>query len=90
VLVCAVDVVDGALRMASVAPKAQTMSSLEEIGISGTEYLRETLTNCVDPISAIEEFQDQNGILLPSLKPALHFLDLHGISRLDFHQSGDH
>lgn len=63
------------------------MSSLEEIGISGTEYLRETLTNCADPIAAIEEFQDQNGILLPSLKPALHFLDLHGISRLDFHQS---
>jgi len=29
----------------------------------------------------------QNGILLPSLRPALPFLDLHGIMRLEFHQS---
>nr|KAG5712462.1 hypothetical protein BaRGS_011436 [Batillaria attramentaria] len=40
-----------------------------------------------DPIKAIEEFQQQNGILLPSLKPALPFLDLHGVKRLEFHQS---
>ena len=31
--------------------------------------------------------QVQNGILLPSLRPALPFLDLHGIMRLEFHQS---
>lgn len=29
----------------------------------------------------------QNGILLPSLRPALPFLDLHGVMRLEFHQS---
>ena len=31
--------------------------------------------------------QLQNGILLPSLRPALPFLDLHGVMRLEFHQS---
>lgn len=28
-----------------------------------------------------------NGVLLPSLKPALPFLDLHGVKRLEFHTS---
>lgn len=32
-------------------------------------------------------YQLQNGILLESLRPALHFLDLHGVKRLDFHSS---
>ena len=32
-------------------------------------------------------FQSQNGILLPSLRPALPFLDLHGMQRVEFHQS---
>ncbi|ELU09957.1 hypothetical protein CAPTEDRAFT_189620, partial [Capitella teleta] len=31
--------------------------------------------------------QLQNGILLPSLRPSLPFLDLHGIRRLEFHQA---
>lgn len=31
--------------------------------------------------------QVENGILLPSLRPALPFLDLHGVQRLDFHTS---
>ncbi|XP_067933614.1 negative elongation factor B-like isoform X2 [Watersipora subatra] len=63
------------------------MTELNKIGIAGPEYLRETLTNCSDPLKAIEEFQEQNSILLPSLKPALHFLDLHSINRVDFHTS---
>ncbi|MPC91770.1 Negative elongation factor B [Portunus trituberculatus] len=29
----------------------------------------------------------ENGILLPSLRPMLHLLDLHGVKRLDFHNS---
>ena len=33
------------------------MSGLEEVGIPGPENLRESLTNCTDPLSAIEEFQ---------------------------------
>lgn len=32
-------------------------------------------------------FQLQNGILLPSLRPMLPLLDLHGVRRLDFHTS---
>ncbi|KAL7640276.1 UNVERIFIED_CONTAM: hypothetical protein RMT77_009690 [Armadillidium vulgare] len=60
---------------------------LEEIGIPGGSYLKESLTHCTDPLKAIEEFQVENGILLPSLKPMLHLLDLHGVKRLDFHQS---
>lgn len=63
------------------------MSGLEELGIPGGDHLREALTVCSDPIKAIEEFQQNNGILLPSLKPALPFLDLHGVKRLEFHQS---
>lgn len=63
------------------------MSGLEHLGIAGGDHLREALTVCSDPIKAIDEFQQQNGILLPSLKPALPFLDLHGVKRLEFHQS---
>lgn len=63
------------------------MAGLEELGIPGGEFLRESLTNCADPLAAIEEFQTDNGILLPSLRPALPFVDLHDIKRLDFHSS---
>ncbi len=31
--------------------------------------------------------QVENGILLPSLRPMLPLLDLHGIKRIDFHNS---
>ena len=55
---------------------------LEEIGIPGRDFLREALTSCTDPLKAIEDFQIQNGILLPSLRPMLPLLDLHGIKRL--------
>ena len=48
---------------------------------------REALTSCQDPLKAIEDFQIENGILLPSLRPMLPLLDLHGIKRLDFHNS---
>ncbi|XP_002735387.1 negative elongation factor B-like [Saccoglossus kowalevskii] len=63
------------------------MSGLEEVGIAGGDYLREALTNCTDPLAAIEEFQVENGILLPTLQPALPLLDLHEIHRYEFHQS---
>lgn len=63
------------------------MAGFEHLGIPGGDHLREALTVCSDPIKAIEEFQQQNGILLPSLKPALPFLDLHGVQRHEFHMS---
>ncbi|SPP78350.1 blast:Negative elongation factor B [Drosophila guanche] len=49
--------------------------------------LREALTSCTDPLKAIESFQLENGVLLPSLRPMLPLLDLHGVRRLDFHTS---
>lgn len=30
---------------------------LEEIGIPGGAYLKDSLTHCTDPLKAIEEFQ---------------------------------
>ncbi|GBN99721.1 Negative elongation factor B, partial [Araneus ventricosus] len=63
------------------------MSGLEEVGIPGKEYLREALTNCADPLKAIEDFQTENGILLPSLRPMLPLLDRHGVPRQEFHLS---
>ncbi|GFR07136.1 negative elongation factor B [Trichonephila clavata] len=63
------------------------MSGLEEVGIPGKEYLREALTNCAEPMKAIEDFQTENGILLPSLRPMLPLLDRHGVPRQEFHLS---
>lgn len=62
-------------------------TGLEEIGVPGQNYLRDALTSCTDPLKAIEEFQHDNGILLPSLRQMLPLLDLHGVRRLDFHTS---
>ncbi|TRY93158.1 hypothetical protein DNTS_012850 [Danionella cerebrum] len=62
-------------------------AGLPELGISNGEDLKETLTNCTDPLKAIDQFQVENGILLPTLQSALPFLDLHGTPRLEFHQS---
>ncbi|XP_067825577.1 negative elongation factor B [Heptranchias perlo] len=62
-------------------------SGLRELGIASGDDLKETLTNCTEPLKAIDQFQIENGILLPSLQSALPFLDLHSIPRLEFHQS---
>ncbi|XP_059484966.1 negative elongation factor B [Neocloeon triangulifer] len=60
---------------------------LEDVGIPGQVFLRDALTSCTDPLKAIESFQMENGILLPSLRPMLPLLDLHDVRRLDFHNS---
>ncbi|XP_014826483.1 PREDICTED: negative elongation factor B [Poecilia mexicana] len=62
-------------------------AGLPELGIANGEDLKETLTNCTEPLKAIDQFQMENGILLPTLQSALPFLDLHGTPRLEFHQS---
>ncbi|CAO1395031.1 unnamed protein product [Diamesa tonsa] len=62
------------------------MDKIEGI-LSGQTLLKNALTSCEDPLKAIEAFQLQNGIALPSLRPMLPLLDLHGIPRLDFHSS---
>ncbi|KAJ1145728.1 hypothetical protein NDU88_012012 [Pleurodeles waltl] len=62
-------------------------SGLQDLGVANGEDLKETLTNCTEPLKAIEQFQTENGVLLPSLQSALPFLDLHSIPRLEFHQT---
>lgn len=60
---------------------------LEAVNVNGPTYLKHALLSCTDPLKAIEQFQLSNGILLPSLRPMLPLLDLHGVRRLDFHTS---
>ncbi|XP_015514538.1 negative elongation factor B isoform X1 [Neodiprion pinetum] len=69
------------------ATKSTEGTGLEDLGVPGQVFLRDALTSCTDPLKAIEEFQLENGILLPSLRPMLPLLDLHGVRRLDFHAS---
>ena len=69
------------------ANSSTAATGLEVLGIPGRDYLREALTSCSDPLQAIEEFQVENGILLPSLRPMMPLLDLHGVKRVDFHLS---
>lgn len=38
------------------------MTGLEPAGIPGPEDLRNTLTNCTDPIQAIQDWQINNGV----------------------------
>uniref|UniRef100_A0A8C7XDN9 Negative elongation factor complex member B n=1 Tax=Oryzias sinensis TaxID=183150 RepID=A0A8C7XDN9_9TELE len=68
-------------------PDTAMFAGLSELGISNGDDLKETLTNCTEPLKAIDQFQMENGILLPTLQSALPFLDLHGTPRLEFHQS---
>lgn len=49
--------------------------------------IKKKILEANDPIRAIEEFQLEKGIMLPSLRPMLPLLDLHGVRRLEFHQS---
>ncbi|KAF2879867.1 hypothetical protein ILUMI_26297 [Ignelater luminosus] len=67
--------------------RSESEFPLEAAGIGGPNYLQDILKNCTDPLTAIEEFQSANGIHLSSLQPILPLLDLHGIPRLDFHNS---
>lgn len=60
---------------------------LGALNIQDSNHLKYALLNCEDPLKVISEFQEENSISLPSLKPALNLLDLHGIKRLDFHSS---
>lgn len=62
------------------------MSTRDELDLPNPANVREVLSSD-DTLPAIKDFQSNHGILLPSLKPALPLLDLHGISRLDFHRS---
>ncbi|CAF4220258.1 unnamed protein product, partial [Rotaria sp. Silwood2] len=55
------------------------------MNINFKEELKTTLTNCEDPFRAIKDIQDENGIALTQIRPALPLLDLLEVKRLDFH-----
>lgn len=60
---------------------------LDALNIQDSQHLKNSLINCDDPLKAISDFQEENSILLPTLKPALNLLDLHNVKRLEFHAS---
>jgi negative elongation factor B len=60
---------------------------LDALGLQDSQHLKNSLINCDDPLKAIAEFQEENSVLLPTLKSALNLLDLHNVRRLDFHVS---
>lgn len=49
--------------------KGKMFSGLPELGISNGEDLKETLTNCTEPLKAIDQFQVSPGSLYPFLSP---------------------
>lgn len=65
------------------------MAGFDEAGLSGSEYVRDSLSNCSDSTLGmfVESFQQDNSILLPSLQQALPLLDLHNIPRYEFHHT---
>lgn len=73
--------------MESAQGHQQLRLGLDAIGLQDNQHLKNSLINCEDPLKAISDFQEENSILLPTLKPALNILDLHSIKRLDFHMS---
>jgi negative elongation factor B len=66
---------------------SQIRVGLEALGLQDSQHLRNSLISCDDPLKAISEFQEENSVLLPTLKSALNLLDLHNNKRLDFHLS---
>jgi negative elongation factor B len=60
---------------------------LDALGLQDSQHLKNALINCDDPLKAIVDFQEENSVLLPTLKSALNLLDLHSVRRLDFHSS---
>ena len=62
-------------------------SALASVDISDSAHLKILLTETESPLVSIKEFQKSNAIALESLAPALPLLDLHGVSRFDFHDS---
>lgn len=62
-------------------------SALSEVDISDANHLRSLLNQTNDPLRQIADFEKANRINLVSLNPALPLLDLHNVSRNEFHQS---
>ena len=62
-------------------------SALAKVDISDSAHLKALLTETDNAQNFIKEFQTNNVIALESLAPALPLLDLHGVSRFEFHDS---
>lgn len=62
------------------------MAGFDQAGLPGTEFILRGLDTAQDfeVVNFIENFQQENSIMLPSLQPALPFLDLHDVHRLQF------
>lgn len=63
------------------------MAGFEESGLPGRQSIRDGFQGASEPESFITQFQQDNCILLTSLVPALHLLDLQDVKRVTFHQS---
>ncbi|XP_002167771.3 negative elongation factor B [Hydra vulgaris] len=63
------------------------MSGFEESGLAGKHSIRKGFKECREPEAFISTFQQENCVLLSSLHPALHLLDLQEVKRVVFHQS---
>lgn len=63
------------------------MAGFDEAGLPGKQYIKDGFANCLDPSDFISAFQQENCVLLPSLHPALHLLDLQNVPRVNFHQT---
>jgi len=63
------------------------MAGFEESGLPGRQSIRDGFQGASEPETFITQFQQENCILLTSLVPALHLLDLQGVKRVTFHQS---
>ena len=61
-------------------------NNLEDVyGLRGSKYLHTELTSCNDPQVMLEQFRVDEGVLVPTLKPAVALLDLMDITRSEFH-----
>ena len=63
------------------------MAGFEESGLPGKQSIRNGFQECTDLETYITSFQFGNNILLTSLHPALHLLDLQDVKRVNFHQT---
>lgn len=62
------------------------MAGFDQAGLPGPDFVIHGLNAAQDfeTVNFIENFQQENSIMLPSLQPALPFLDLHDVRRLQF------
>jgi len=63
------------------------MAGFEEAGLPGRHHIKDGFLGSEEAGTFVSNFQDENCVLLPSLRPALHLLDLQDVRHITFHQS---